>query len=181
MYRSPRATLNLEPVKRLLVTLILIASASVASGQRAIILVRHAEKTADTNEPGVPLSEAGRARAARLARMLAGAGVTAIYATETDRARQTAEPLARALQLDVRTYAPRDPAGKLAPQLLLDRLKKDDAAGIVLVVGHQNTVPDLLAALGYAEKVEIGDKQFDDLFVVVPKLNGPPAVVRLKY
>ena|SRR5438093_13620424 len=169
-------------MKRLLVTAAaLIAVACVAKGQRAIILVRHAEKAIDSNEPGVPLSEAGRARAARLAQMLAGVGVTAIYATETDRARQTAEPLARALKLDVRTYSPRDPAGKLAPQLLLDRLKKDDASGVVLVVGHQNTVPELLAALGDPEKIEIGDKQFDDLFVVVPKLNAAPTVLRLKY
>lgn len=168
-------------MKRLLVAALLLASASIAGAQRAIILVRHAEKAVDANEPGVPLSEAGRARAARLAQMLAGAGVTAIYATETDRAKQTAEPLARALKLDVRTYSPRDPAGKLAPNLLLDRLRKDDAAGVVLVVGHQNTVPDVLAALGATEKVEIGDKQFDDLFVVVPGKDRPPTVVRLKY
>jgi phosphohistidine phosphatase SixA len=168
-------------MKRLVVTVILAAFATIASGQHAIILVRHAEKALDANEPGVPLSEAGRARAARLAQMLTAAGVTAIYATETERARQTAEPLARALKVDVRAYSPRDASGKLAPQLLLDRLKKDDSSGIVLVVGHQNTVPDLLAALGHVEKVEIGDKQFDDLFVVVPKPTGPPTVVRLKY
>jgi phosphohistidine phosphatase SixA len=173
--------MNLELLKRLIATAILIAVASAANAQRAIILVRHSEKAVEANEPGVPLSEAGRARAGRLAQMLAGAGVTAIYATETDRARQTAEPLARALKVDVRTYSPRDPAGKLAPRILLDRLKKDDPSGIVLVVGHQNTVPDLLAALGYKEKVEIGDKQFDDLFVVAPKAAGPPTVVRLKY
>jgi phosphohistidine phosphatase SixA len=113
--------------------------------------------------------------------MLAVSGVTAIYATDTERARQTAEPLARASKLEIRTYSPRSAAGKLAPQLLLDRLKKDDPSGIVLVVGHQNTVPNLLAALGYGEKSDIGDKQFDDLFIVVPKATGPPAVVRLKY
>lgn len=168
-------------MKRLVVTLALAAVASAAAGQQAIILVRHAEKATDANEPGVPLSEAGRARAARLARLLADAGVTAIYATETDRARQTAGPLARERKVEVRTYSPRDSAGKLAPQLLLDRLKKDDAGGVVLVVGHQNTVPDLLAALGHAEKVEIGEKQFDDLFIVVPKVGGAPAVLRLKY
>jgi broad specificity phosphatase PhoE len=168
-------------MKRLVVTVILTAIATVASGQHAIILVRHAEKALDANEASVPLSEAGRARAARLAQMLAVSGVTAIYATDTERARQTAEPLARASKLEIRTYSPRDAAGKLAPQLLLDRLKKDDPSGIVLVVGHQNTVPDLLAALGYGEKIDIGDKQFDDLFIVVPKATGPPAVVRLKY
>jgi phosphohistidine phosphatase SixA len=168
-------------MKRLVVMVILAAVAAVASGQRAIIVVRHAEKALDANEPGVPLSEAGRARAARLAQMLAASSVTAIYATETERARQTAEPLARALKVDVRTYSPRDAAGKLAPKLLLDRLKKDDPSGIVLVVGHQNTVPDLLVALGHAEKLEIGDKQFDDLFVVMPKTGAAPTVLRLKY
>jgi broad specificity phosphatase PhoE len=166
---------------RLAVTLLLAGFASTAFAQKAILLVRHAEKATDSNEPGVPLSEAGRARAAHLARMLAGAGITAIYATETDRARQTAEPLARALKLEVRTYSPRDASGKLAPRLLLDRLKKDDASGTGLVVGHQNTVPDLLAALGYTEKVSIADKQFDDLFIVVPTVEGAPRIVRLKY
>ena len=168
-------------MKRLLVTLFLIVAAGIAKGQQAFVLVRHAEKATDSNEPGVPLSEAGRARAERLAKMLRGAGVTAIYATDTDRARQTGEPLARALELEVRTYPSRDAAGKLAPQLLLDRLKKDGVSGVVLVVGHQNTVPDLMAALGHAGSVEIGDKDFDDLFVVVPKAGSAPAVVRLTY
>jgi broad specificity phosphatase PhoE len=160
---------------------ILIALANVASGQQAIFLVRHAEKARESNEPSVPLSEAGRVRAAKLARMLASAGITAIYATETDRARQTAEPLARALKLDVKTYSPRDTSGKIAPQLLLDRLKKEEASGVVLVVGHQNTVPDLLTALGSLRKIEIAEKQFDDLFVVVPRAGAAPTVVRIKY
>lgn len=167
--------------KRLVVTLLLFAAATSAAAQRAIILVRHAEKAVDANEAGVPLSEAGHARAARLARMLGGAGITAIYATETDRARQTAEPLAKALGLAVRTYSARDAAGKLAPRIILDRLKKDDAAGIVLVVGHQNTVPEVIGALGYRGKVEIGDRDYDDLFVVVTKTGAAPTVIRLKY
>jgi phosphohistidine phosphatase SixA len=166
--------------KRPVVTLLCFAAAASAAAQRAIILVRHAEKAVDANEAGVPLSEAGHARAARLARMLAGAGITEIYATETDRARQTAEPLAKALGLAVRTYSPRDAAGKLAPRILIDRLKKDDA-GVVLVVGHQNTVPDVIGALGYRGKVEIGDGDYDDLFVVVPKTGAAPTVIRLKY
>ena len=166
---------------RLAVSLIAVLAAREAAAQRAIILVRHAEKATDANEAGVPLSAAGRKRAERLARMLAAVGVTAIYVTETDRARQTAEPLARASKLAVRMYSPRDAAGYLAPQLVLEKIKKDDANGVVLVVGHQNTVPDILRALGYPEKVEIADKQFDDLFIVVPKAGSPPTVVHLKY
>jgi probable phosphoglycerate mutase len=168
-------------MKRLLVTALLIALASVASGQQTILLVRHAEKATEANEPSVPLSEGGTKRAARLAEMLRSAGITAVYATDTVRARKTAEPTAKAAGLDVRIYEPRDAAGKPAPRLLVDRLNKEVPRGVVLVVGHSNTVPEILAALGYPEKVDIPATQFDDLFVVVPKPGAAPTVVRLKY
>jgi probable phosphoglycerate mutase len=168
-------------MKRLVLTVLLIALADAARGQQAILLVRHAEKATDANEPSVPLSEAGTARAARLAEVLKSAGVTAVYATDTVRARRTAEPLAKAAGLEVRIYAPKDASGKPAPRNLLDRLKKEQPRGVVLVVGHSNTVPEILAAAGCPGKVEIPATQFDDLFVVTPRAEGPPSVVRLKY
>jgi phosphohistidine phosphatase SixA len=168
-------------MKRLALTVLLIALANAAGGQQTILLVRHTEKATDANEPSVPLSEAGTARAASLAEMLQSAGVTGVYATDTVRARRTAEPLAKAAGLEVRIYAPKDANGKPAPRLLLDRLKKEEPLGVVLVVGHSNTVPEVLAALGYPGKVEIPATQFDDLFVVTPRAKGPPSVVRLKY
>jgi phosphohistidine phosphatase SixA len=168
-------------MKRLALTVLVIALADAAGGQQTILLVRHAEKATDANEASVPLSEAGTARAARLAEMLKSAGVTAVYATDTVRARRTAEPLAKAAGLEVRIYAPKDADGKPAPRILLDRLKKEEPRGVVLVVGHSNTVPEILAALGYSEKVDIPATQFDDLFVVTPRVEGPPTVVRLKY
>jgi len=42
-------------------------------------------------------------------------------------------------------------------------------------------VPEMLAALGDPGKIEIPATQYDDLFVVVPRVGGPPSVVRLKY
>lgn len=166
---------------RLAAILILAGLADAARGQTAILLVRHAEKATDANEPGVPLSAAGRDRAERLAEILGRTTIVGIYATETDRARQTAAPLARARKLEIRAYAPRDANGKPAPHLLLDRLKKDAPSGMVFVVGHSNTVPEILAALGHPEKVEIPSTQFDDLFVVVPREGAAPTVLRLKY
>jgi len=173
---------------RLAVTLALFALARDAAAQQAIVLVRHAEKAIDSNEPEVPLSEAGRARAARLAGLLRDAAVTAIYATDTARARQTAEPLARMRKLEVKSYSARDPQGRPAARELVERLRKEVVGGVVLVVGHSNTVPELLVELGHAEKIEIPSSQFDDLFIVVPKGSGMhsctpgvPAVVRLKY
>jgi broad specificity phosphatase PhoE len=165
----------------LAVTFVFLLLARDAAAQKAIVLVRHAEKAIDSNEPGVPLSEEGQARAERLADTLKNAGVTAIYATDTERARRTAEPLARALRLDVRIYEPRDASGKPAPRILIDRLRKEEPRGIVLVVGHANTVPDLLSALGHAGKIEIPSTRYDDLFIAVPKPDGVPAVLRLRY
>lgn len=166
---------------RLAVTLLLAAVADAAIGQTAIFLVRHGGKATEGNEPTVPLSDAGRAHSEELAAILRDAGIDAIYATDTVRARQTAEPLARARKLEIRTYAPRDAAGKPAPQLVVDRLKKEVPAGRALVVGHSNTVPEILAAYGHPEKIEIPSTQFDDLFVVVPREGAPPTVLHLKY
>lgn len=166
---------------RLAVTLLVAAVADAALGQTAIFLVRHGGKATESNEASVPLSDAGRVRAEKLAGILRDSGIDAIYATDTVRARQTAEPLARARKLEIRTYAPRDAQGKPAPQLIVACLRKDAPSGRALVVGHSNTLPEILAALGHAEKIEIPSTQFDDLFVVVPRAGAPPTVLRLKY
>ena len=52
---------------------------------------------------------------------------------------------------------------------------------MVLVVGHSNTVPDILMRLGHPDPVAIGDDEYDSLFVAVPRAGEPPAVLRLKY
>jgi broad specificity phosphatase PhoE len=49
-----------------------------------------------------PLTEAGQRRARALATVLQDAGLTAIDVSEFQRTRQTAEPLAQALQIDPR-------------------------------------------------------------------------------
>ncbi len=169
---------NLLPI---LAAAAILSVALPASAQRAVFVVRHAEKASDSNEPGVPLSAAGRARAKRLAAILARAGVKAIYSTDTVRTLGTAMPLARKLKITVQKYAPRGPDGTpdLAP--LAKALAADHARDAVLVVGHSDTVPPLLKALGCAEDVEIPAGRFDDLFVVVPAATGPPTLLRLSY
>jgi hypothetical protein len=51
----------------------------------------------------------------------------------------------------------------------------------VLVVGHSNTVPDLLKRLGVKTAVSIGDAEYDNLFVVVRAATGEPTLIRLRY
>lgn len=152
-----------------------------AAAQRAVFVVRHAEKQSEANEPGVPLSEAGRTRAKKLAALLKNAGVAAIYSTDTVRTLETAEPLAQALKIAVRKYSLLDADGKTNLQPLAERLKAEHARDTVLVVGHSNTVPPLLKALGCPEDITIPAGQYDDLFTVVPRGDGPPVLLRLTY
>jgi broad specificity phosphatase PhoE len=149
--------------------------------QRAVLVVRHAERAREGPEADIPLSKTGAEHAARLAEMLKAAGVTAVYATDTTRARQTGEPLAQMLKLAVKTYDTRDEKGNMTAAPLAARLKADEKDGVVLVVGHSNTVPDILVAYGTKEMVRLGPDDYGDLFVLVPQPTGSPTLLRLKF
>ena len=93
----------------------------------------------------------------------------------------TAEPLARALKIEASRYSSAGPGGKTDLRPLAARLRSEHPRGVVLVVGHGDTVPLLLEALGCAEKIEIPSGQYDDLFAVVPGSRGRATLLRLKY
>lgn len=154
-----------------------LATAVTAAAQGTVFVVRHAER-ADAgsagagmmaNDPG--LSEAGHARAASLATALKDAGITAIYTTQFKRTQQTAAPLAKALGLWVTPLSANETASLVA--------KIKAATGNVLVVGHSNTVPEIVKALGVAPPVTVGDADYDNLFVVT--LSDKPTLLRLHY
>jgi phosphohistidine phosphatase SixA len=139
-----------------------------AEAQQMVILVRHAERADGgagaagmMDKPADPLlSPAGEARAAKLAAMLADAGITAIYSTEFRRTQDTAKPLAAKIGVSVTTV----PAGDLAA---LTAKISGDPKGIALVVGHSNTVPAVIKALGGTAPA-IADSEYDNLFIFVP-------------
>ena len=156
-----------------LVTLLAVAAPPPASAQKAVFVVRHAEKVDESEDP--LLSAKGKARAQVLARHLKGAGIQAIYVTEYKRTGLTAAPLAAALGLKpIVVYAADSPN-------LIGKIRENNAADAVLVVGHSNTLPDILKRLGHPDAVEIAGNEYDSLFVVVPRPGSPPAVLRLKY
>lgn len=136
-------------------------------------VVRHAEQAQDGDDPG--LAEAGRRRAGALAGVLREAGITAIYATEAKRTRETAEPVARALGLEIR-QVPREET-----DALIVRMAREEPRGRVLVVGHSQTVPRILAALGHAEEVTIAREEYDNLFLVMQGEGEAPVVVRQRF
>ena len=142
------------------------------SAQKAILLVRHGDKM--DNSSDAELSDAGRARATHLAGLLRDSGITTIYTTDFKRTRDTAKPLAEALKISP-VIVSRE------PQAVVDRLRLLSAGDAALVVAHSDTLPEILKRLGYPEPVSIADQEYDNLFVVVPMKEGPPAVLRLRY
>jgi broad specificity phosphatase PhoE len=134
-----------------------------------VYVVRHAERAdggaGTTSMSGAPadpsLSEAGAARAEKLAAMLGDAGIAAIYVTEFKRTQETARPLATKAGIAVSTV----PAS--ATDVLVRAIRTAHAKDVVLVVAHSNTIPAIIKAFG-GPAVTVGDNEYDGLFVLVP-------------
>jgi phosphohistidine phosphatase SixA len=117
--------------------LALCSPLSALAADLDVFLVRHAEKQTG---PDPALTADGQARAQALANLLKDAGIAHIHSSDYQRTRDTAAPLAARLDLPVRLYDPRDlPA-------MAEKLRAE--GGRHLVVGHSNTTPPLVEALG---------------------------------
>ena len=155
-----------------------ILCSAVASAQKAVFVVRHAEKISEEDER---LTDAGRTRAGRLAEMLKKSGIAAIYSTDTERTIGTAQPLADSLGLKIRIYEVKPVEGRFDFTPFVERLRAEVPDGVALVVGHSNSVPPILRALGCADEVSIASDEYDNFFVVVPENGGRARLVRLRY
>jgi len=51
----------------------------------------------------------------------------------------------------------------------------------VLVVGHSNTVPEIVKALSGITVPAITDAEYDHIFVVVIPATGSPRLIRLRF
>lgn len=143
---------------------VLMVVPAVATAQ-TIVLVRHAEK-ADAQKDDPALSDAGQRRAEALATVLKGSKVTAIYTTQLRRTQETAAPLAKASGITPRvlTIARGGMAEHVAEAVRLAREKPD---GVVVIVGHSNTVPAIARALG-AETADMPECEYSRLVTILP-------------
>lgn len=139
-----------------------------------IILVRHAEKTSTDDD--APLSDAGRARATELARVLRSANIDTIYSTQWIRTKDTARPLATALAIEPIIV----PSGKSYAADMAERIRKLKAGSTALVVGHSNSTINVLKELGFTSVPAMADSDYDDLFIVTLG-PGSPKLVTLSY
>jgi phosphohistidine phosphatase SixA len=159
------------------------AAAALALDARTVIVVRHAEKDASGDPRDPSLSAAGAERAHALAKLLAPAGVDALFASEYKRTRETLAPLAQLCEKPVTAV----PAGK--PAELLAALEALPAGSVAVVAGHSNTVPALVRALGATptgtstgpQGEMLADDAYGRMFVLtrVPRAAPEPPAVTL--
>jgi broad specificity phosphatase PhoE len=160
---------------------LLVAAAVMAyrsATTTTIVVVRHAEKELVTiADP--PLAEAGVRRAERLAQMFGdvkGAGaIEAIYVTDTKRSQMTAGPLASRLALKPTVLPGADVEGAAK------RALRDHRGGRTLIVAHSNTVPQIVRRLSGQSVPDIGEEEYDNVYVVTVPSFGRSSVLRLKY
>jgi phosphohistidine phosphatase SixA len=140
-----------------------------------VILVRHAEKKIEPNNPNPDLSPAGERRAKELVRVLENSGITAIIASQFVRTQQTAQPLANKLQLPITQVE----AGKTDD--LVKAITVNNRGGVVFVAGHNNTVPAAVNALSGLNFPIIPESEFDNIFIVTIYRTGHAKVLKIKY
>jgi broad specificity phosphatase PhoE len=158
----------------------LVAAAPLAAqDSTVVVVVRHAEKAvveAGNNDP--PLSEAGTARAVALREALDGMRFDAVIATERQRTQATARPVLEAQGLVPEIVSLRHGAAHVDSVAAAVRRH---AGHTVLVVGHSNTVPAIVHALGGPRLPDLCEPQFSHLFVVVLKPGADTRVEHRTY
>jgi broad specificity phosphatase PhoE len=120
-----------------------------------VYLTRHFEKAQRTNDP--ELSIKGQKQAEVFASLLDNKPITAVYSTKYKRATASIKPLAARLNLTIQEYEPSDAS------YLIDKVTENQQDQVI--VGHSNTIPDLVRRLG-GQSQRIADSEYGIVFAV---------------
>lgn len=180
-----------------LATLALAAPPPLEAEETLLLLARHAEKQAEKGNPD--LTARGLQRAEALADIGQTWNVRAVYSTDFCRTAQTAQPLASRQGVPIVVQTTGSSAASLegceptisstvffidpgirSAEDFLRWILANHAGEAVLIVGHSNTVPEMLAELGVGE-FEIADDQYDRLFIATHDSERGARVVERSY
>lgn len=161
-------------LKSMILPLLLLSQAALAQRQetRTVFLVRHAETASAAPDAG--LSAAGQKRADCLARTMKEAGIKQIFVSDAKRTQETAAPLAAALKITPTVIPAKDPN-----TLIRDLLYS--GGGNILVVGHSDTLPFVLARLKAGSVAPIAENEYDRMFVTTVIEGGATQASTLRY
>ena len=148
-------------------------AATTPDSVTTILVVRHAEKDTTMLGSDPRLSAAGVVRSHELAQVLSEARVSAIYVTPWQRNRQTAQPLATRNRDTLIVVDAIDET--------VSRLRTRHRGQTVLVVGHSNTVPQIIEQLTGEKVRPFVENDYDRLYVVTLPPSGPGRLLALRY
>ena len=140
-----------------------------------IILVRHAEKNIEPNNPDPDLSPAGVERAQEIARVFGETGINAIYATQYKRTQQTVKPLSDRTGVQAKLLEANQ------TDELVKQLQTTSRGQTIFIAGHNNTVPAIVSALSGEKYPTIPESEYDNLYIVTIYRFGKARVVKMKY
>ena len=151
--------------------------AQAASGPSVVVLVRHAEKaTEPAGDP--PLSASGAERAKALleywVKTYKEVPPSAIFVSPTKRTAETAAPLAAKFGITPEAI-PLTGGGAAHVDAVANAVRGKQ--GMVVVVGHSNTIPAIVKALGGTALPDLCDTAYATMFTLEPAKNGKQAVV----
>lgn len=141
------------------IILLILFFSSIVIADTSIYLVRHAEKMIIEGENNPELTQIGLFRAQNIAKLLSSVGVTQIFSTDYKRTMQTAQPLADYQSIEIQQYDPKN------LEAFAEQLKQIN--GVVLVVGHSNTTPQLTRLLSNQEVNDMTEEEYDNVYQVI--------------
>lgn len=158
---------------------VLVALPAAGASGQTVVLVRHAEKAPAPSDDPV-LSSEGSARALALADALGGAHVDVVITTQYRRTRDTAAPAAAIAGI---TPAVARATGDTAAhaRAVAEMVRRHPPTSVVLVVGHSNTIPAIVEALGGPRLPELCDASYAQFFTLVLRHGAPPSLIRSTY
>jgi broad specificity phosphatase PhoE len=137
-----------------------------AATQWTFLVVRHTNWVDDGSDDP-PLTEAGEIRARRLADLLSSRVGAAVYATRHRRAQDTARPTADVWDVPITTYD-----RNLAPANLVSQIKQRHPTGLILIVGHSDTVAGIVGEVCRCQVDRIPEDEYSILLEVVQRSDG---------
>ena len=167
-------------IRLLSVLLVVLLPTALSAQPSLVIVVRHAER--DTAPPRDPvLTAAGIVRAQALHQALAHAGIGSVITTQLQRTQLTAKFITDSLKLTPIVVAASSPVSAHA-EAVAAAVRARPRGEVVLVVGHSNTVPAIIAALGGPKFGDLCDTQYSMLYVLqFPDAGGAPRFLRSNY
>jgi acetolactate decarboxylase len=156
------------------------ASACTEAGPLTVHVVRHAEREEDGgDDPG--LSLAGRMRAHALADALAASTIDTVYVTSLRRTSETAAPLIARQQPEVHTWPIERGQAEQHVRSLVETVCRQHVDQTLLVVGHSNTVAQIVAMLSGHPETTISEREYDHLYQVRLNPGHSGQVLRVRF